>query len=189
MQVAGKGGRSSRMLLNPFQGIREPHACVRVMLENRFEASTMTRAVGLHTLQKAVHSSRNKAKANPDDIATVSRWLSPLLEPEPRMGGTAKPKSSSEKSQALASAQISEASVCQLRERGAVLLLYSLAKLNQAKGWRPLLEDECVKSILQLLLQRMEQLACSLDPQVLPCHHHYITLPYVVQIYMFFSVC
>lgn len=174
MQVLASSGRSSRVLVNPFQGLREPAACLNVMLQHRFDAGTMSRAVGVHTLQKALHSNARKFGApSADDLATVSRWLSPLLEPEAAVASTASLASKARfsgvkapRGATSAQPQSADAAVCQLRDRGAVLLLYSLAKLRQARGWMPLLEDETVKGILQLLLQRMEQLTPVLDAQV-----------------------
>jgi hypothetical protein len=159
------------MLFNPFQGIREPAACLTVMLENRFDASTMTRAVGVHTLQKAINTTqqRHHMQPTPEDLSVVSHWLRPLLEPEPKVPGKAtesKPAEHSHASLPVAEAPQREEAVCHLRERGAVLLLFSLAKLKQARGWRELLEDATVANILQLLLERMQQLTSSMDPQV-----------------------
>jgi hypothetical protein len=165
--VLGKGRRSSRLLVNPFQGIREPAACLSVMLEHRYDASVMLRAVGVHTLQKAVHSSRRPMQPAPEHITTVSRWLSALLEHEPVPASNAEPAAPTA-SDATSLAPSSAPAVAQLRERGAVLLLYSLAKLRQARDWRPLLEDESVRAVLALLLQRLHHLVPSLDAQVRP---------------------
>lgn len=171
--MTGKRGRSSRLFHNPFQGIREIPTCLDVMLENRFDAGLMTRVVGVHTLQKAALGRRHRNyQVSNENIDLVCRWLSPLQEPEPTKPAThANERMDQISEQTLSKSAVArsrESAVLQLRQRGAVMLLYSLAKLQQVRGWRPLIEKESIQSLIQLIVRRLAQLTTSLDAQVLP---------------------
>eukprot|EP00892_Ulva_mutabilis_P007199 jgi/Ulvmu1/4851/UM020_0137.1 len=150
-KVTARHGRGARMLDNPFQGLREPRSCLRIMSEGASTAGLMQRVVGLHSLQKSVYFSSPRFKASPEDLSTVMLWLMPLTLPGPRPSGRGQP----------ASPRLYE-----LRWRGASMLLYSFASLLTARsGWQHLLDKPGMQSLQCSTVTHVSSLVHQLDPQ------------------------
>lgn len=152
-QVTARHGRSARMLENPFQGLREPRSCLRVMSESASTAGLMQRVVGLHSLQKCVYISSPRIKATPEDLSTVMLWLMPLTLPSPHPSASNGPPP--------------RLRLHELRWRGAAMLLYSFASLLTARsGWQHLLDKPGMQDLKASTVTHVTSLVHQLDPQV-----------------------
>lgn len=165
-------GRRNRTLPTPFSGLRSPASCLQTMKAlAQSEPTPMQRVVAVHALAKAVRRGGQQSHLRQRDADTLAAWLSTFLDPSlPGAGhdrGQERSNCELQRDACSRGDRSGLSRVAVLRERAAVLLLYSLARLHKAGGaWSSFVQQPAVRRLTDELLDHVAGMTSDLDAQV-----------------------
>lgn len=183
----------ARATSSPFNHAHSPGACIGIMRQHTSEASLKLRVVGLHTLQKLLHTARKRHAMQRSDAVAVAAWLQPL-GCGAHSGASGTSKAHSCKVQAVPSTpkdwraqsaarppvpsaasrahEAHKAGVAHLQPRTRAMLLHSLARVAQAKqGWDKFVHSPAPSQLFHRVALQLGHETQQMDAQVW-CWHN-----------------